>query len=149
MAKKINEKKAFTVTSRLPCTLALCLFAALGACVPGPEVTSASGGAGRDTYLANCAQCHGADAAGGGPASLGLGGPPPPLHTLAFGNGGVFPRAYVSYVIRGKVGSEDPDKSMPDFSKQGFDHAGPQAGKLSPSPGELADLLDYLESIQL
>lgn len=134
------------VIPRIPGMFAL--FATLSACAAGEDVTSAQGGSGRDIYLRNCAACHGPDAAGGGPASLGLGGPPPPLHMLAFGNGGEFPRQYVSFVIRGKANSEDPEKSMPDFSKQGFDHSAQTAGKMAPNPGELADLLDYLESIQ-
>ncbi|MEQ6250877.1 cytochrome c [Sulfitobacter sp. HNIBRBA3233] len=120
-------------------------MAVLGACSTEPPTSYASG---RQIYENNCLQCHGDDARGGGPASLGLGVVPPSLRGLSETYGGDFPRLYVAWMIRGQDGLADPEAPMPDFSNQGFDRKKPLAGHMSPAPAQLADLLDYLEAIQ-
>lgn len=64
-----------------------------------PAVTQVT--AGQDMFRAYCASCHGLDGKGGGPAAPALKNTPPDLTQLSKGNGGKFPSAMVSSVIRG------------------------------------------------
>ena len=91
-------------------------LAALGA-AQKPEIKSgpirpAPAESGQAMFVEYCAVCHGKDAKGAGPALPALKVPPTDLTTLAKRNGGSFPFARVSNVIRlgGNVaahGSED------------------------------------------
>jgi mono/diheme cytochrome c family protein len=57
--------------------------------------------AGQGVFRAYCASCHGLGGKGGGPAAPELKTTPPDLTQLSKGNGGKFPSAMVSSVIRG------------------------------------------------
>ena len=129
---------------------AIALLFGLAGCTlekPEPQTDVAYG---KRLYDAQCSQCHGADAKGSGPASLGLGSPPPALHTLKNNNGGVFPRDYVMGVIDGFSRRDHPTAAMPEF---GAGDLGPvvqveQDGVSTPIPTDLIALAAYLESIQ-
>ena len=100
-------------------------------------------------YSKECAQCHGVDARGGGPESLGLGVVPPDLTTLSVDNDGAFPREFVRRFVMGLLENDARDPTMPEFATVGLAHVYPDGG----ADGEIleadfADLLDYLESIQ-
>lgn len=59
-------------------------------------------GAGRAEFLANCAECHGADGKGTGPLSAKLNTKPADLTTLARNNNGVFAPDAVYQMIDGR-----------------------------------------------
>lgn len=125
-------------------TLGLC------ACVPEPEVTRTDAAQGRSLFVSQCAACHGEDGRGAGPASLGLGGPPPGLTTLSQRNDGVFPRDYVMAVIDGFNRRDHPLDAMPEF---GAGDMGPLVqvetdGISTPIPADLLALANYVETLQ-
>ena len=104
---------------------------------------------GQVIYAKECAQCHGGSSEGAGPASLGLGFPPPDLVGLSARNDGIFPREFVRRFVMGLLEKDDPDAAMPEFAKVGLRHVYPEGG----ADGEVLeaafeDLLDYLQSIQ-
>jgi mono/diheme cytochrome c family protein len=121
----------------------------LSACAPVPLETSASINRGQGIYAKECAQCHGLSGEGGGPASLGLGVPPPNLAELSQRNDGSFPREFVRRFVMGFLEKDDPDAAMPEFAIVGLRHVYPNGG----ADGEVLeadfeDLLNYLASIQ-
>ena len=69
---------------------------------------------GKEMYLNYCAVCHGKDGKGAGPAAEALKTPPTDLTLLSQKNGGKFPAAHVSTVIRGEGSvSAHGSKDMP------------------------------------
>lgn len=119
----------------------------LGACTQ-QDMPEASDGA--RLFAQNCAACHGADARGAGPETLGIGKVPPDLTQLAAGNGGEFPRAEVLSVIDGYGKGTHPGRVMPEF---GGDLSGDLIplevdGVVTPTPRALVALLRHLEDIQ-
>lgn len=97
-----------------------------------------------------CAACHGADARGAGPETLGIGKVPPDLTQLASGNGGTFPTAQVLSAIDGYVEGTHPGRVMPEFGGElGGDLIPLDVdGVITPTPRALVALLRYLESVQ-
>ena len=71
-----------------------------------------------------CAVCHGKDGKGGGPAASALKTPPADLTTLAQKNGGKYPSAHISSVIRGQA-------SMPSHGSQDMPVWGPLFSSIS------------------
>jgi mono/diheme cytochrome c family protein len=65
-----------------------------------PATSPASG---KDMFVNYCASCHGADAKGNGPAAAALNAAPADLTMLAKKNGGKFPDARVTAVLRGQA----------------------------------------------
>lgn len=132
-----------------PQMLVLCVLP-LAACAPDDLATRTDVLRGEALFAQNCASCHGADASGAGPASLGLGAPPPSLKGLSAGNGGVFPRDRVLATIDGLSRKDHPSAAMPEF---GAGDLGPLVqvednGLSVPIPADLLALTNYLESIQ-
>jgi len=87
-------------------------------------------------FADHCAACHGADAAGAGPETLGLGKVPPTARILS--------------VIDGYASGSHPNRTMPEF---GADLGGDLIpldidGTPTPTPRALVALLTYLESVQ-
>src|ERR1019366_5197373 len=79
-------------------------LAALGA-AQNPEIKKvpirpAPAESGQAMFSEYCAVCHGRDGKGSGPAVPALKVPPSDLTTLSKRNGGIFPSAHVSNVIR-------------------------------------------------
>lgn len=126
------------------------LLMPLSACAPDPARDAGTTERGMTLFVQECAQCHGADGRGGGPASLGLGMPPPSLTGLSRQNLGLFPRDAVAAVIIGAGRGEHPTAAMPEFGATGFGarNNGAEGGKPPIRTSELAALIDYLESIQ-
>jgi mono/diheme cytochrome c family protein len=78
---------------------------------PAPSAAVTSG---KQTYVAYCASCHGADGRGMGPAASSLKTPPADLTTLAKKHNGKFPDEYVSGIVRfGKPISAHGSGEMP------------------------------------
>lgn len=105
---------------------------------------------GKVIFEKECASCHGKDAKGGGPESLGIGVVPPDLTQLSLRNDGVFPREFVRRFVMGLLENDSAEQTMPQFSKVGLRHVYPNGG----ADGEVleadfADLMDYLSSVQL
>lgn len=124
-------------------TGALLLAACTEAEMPGPSD-------GARLFAENCAACHGADARGAGPETLGIGKVPPDLTQISARNGGSFPRARVLSVIDGYRQGTHTGRIMPEFGAALGGDLVPVAveGVMSPTPRALAALLAYLEDIQ-
>ena len=131
-------------------TFSLSAVISLGACTPEQTAVRVDAERGEQLYFANCAVCHGADARGAGPASLGLGAPPPSLLDLSKKNGGVFPRDYVLSTIDGLERHDNPTAAMPEFGEGDMGQTIiVEEGNLGiPIPADLLALSTYLESIQ-
>ncbi|MEL6619617.1 MAG: cytochrome c [Pseudomonadota bacterium] len=126
------------------------MIAGLAGCAPTGETADVSAERGMQLYAEKCSACHGDDGRGAGPASLGLGDPPPDLTTLSAQNRGIFPRNFVMSVIDGFNRRNHPDSAMPEFGNQDL---GPviqveDGGASTPTPTDLIALAAYLESIQ-
>ena len=93
-----------------------------------------------------CAVCHGKDAKGSGPAAPALKVPPPDLTTLARRNGGTFPSAHVSNVIRlgGEVAAHG-SKDMPMWGRA-FSSLSPHDYTIVQQ--RIANLTSYIKSLQ-
>ncbi len=129
-------------------------FSLLGACeqfAPSGASQRVDAEYGKALYDTKCAVCHGADAEGGGPASLGLGVVPPGLTMLAKNNDGVFPRDEVMSVIDGYFRRDHYNDPMPVF---GDEDLGPivrveEDDFSTPVPADLLAMANYLESVQV
>jgi hypothetical protein len=101
---------------RLFRTLTVTLGAALtlSACVHEPTADSPAHYSGERLFETLCANCHGSDGAGNGPAAPYTTGHPPDLTHIAARNGGTFPTEKVFRVIDGQFDSPGPDaRHMP------------------------------------
>ena len=96
----------------------ICMVLALSACGLFEDPNSQTPERGARLFAENCAACHGAGGAGGGPAALGLGQTPPPLTDLSARNNGTFPRTRVLAVLDGADRADDPDAIMPEFGAE-------------------------------
>lgn len=85
--------------------VSLSLMAALSAAAPA---LSQSDDAGRDNFIANCAQCHGGDAKGDGPRSAALSKKPADLTLLAKRNNGEFNAGAIYQLIDGRTPGSRP-----------------------------------------
>lgn len=100
---------------------------------------------GQQMYEAYCASCHGRTGKGDGPAAGALKTPPTDLTTLAKQNGGKFPAAHVSEVIRNADLPAHGSKEMPVW--------GPtfrvlSEGRESDVHMRITNLTTYIESLQ-
>jgi mono/diheme cytochrome c family protein len=129
-------------------TIALITLAAgLAACAV-PEMPDAPEGA--RLFADHCAACHGADARGAGPETLGIGKVPPDLTRISARNGGTFPTARVLSTIDGYAKGSHAGRVMPEFGAElGGDLVPLEVdGILTPTPRALVALLRYLEDVQ-
>ena len=101
-------------------------------------------------FAPNCASCHGANGLGDGPTAASLAAKPPDLTVLSQKNGGSFPTASALSYIYGDPENSHLSRVMPEFSGAMADDLVPVEidGVLTPTPRELAGLLEYLQSIQ-
>jgi len=101
-------------------------------------------------FAENCVSCHGSGGAGDGPLSNVLAEAPPDLTLLSQQNGGTFPAARALSFIYGGPGQGHLYRVMPEFGAAMSHDLVPVEidGILTPTPRELAGLLEYLESIQ-
>jgi len=109
--------------------------------------------AGQREYQANCAACHGASGAGGGPLTDFLPRPPPDLTTCALRNGGSFPTELAWHTVDGRsFGSEDKLREMPlwgeSFHKAALSSSEPPDEPEQVVNAKIWSLVEYLKSIQ-
>lgn len=101
---------------------------------------------GREMFTNYCAACHGLDGKGSGPAASALKTAPADLTSLAKKNGGKFPEAHVSSVIRGESGlSAHGSREMPIWGKLFLQASG---GNRTEVQQRVANLVQYLKSMQ-
>ncbi len=114
--------------------------------------TSAPSSARKD-FVLHCADCHGVDGKGNGPAVQIIPGfKPVDLTVLSKDHGGQFPRQEVSDVIDGRKrlpGHYDADTDMPlwgvTFQAEGREFSKESEEKVK---ARIAALVDYIEGIQ-
>ncbi len=103
--------------------------------------------AGKDTFDAYCAPCHGRDGSGNGPVAAALKAPAVDLRRLEMKRGGVFPRAeLISFVAgKGRVVAAHGTADMPVW--------GPTFRALDPNDVRvnvrIENVVDYLRDLQL
>jgi len=109
-------------------------------------IAQTSATSGKEMFNNYCAVCHGKDGKGGGPAASALKTPPVDLTTLAQKNGGKYPSAHISSVIRGQAtmpshGSQDMPVWGPLFSSISQGHEGIVQQRV-------ANLVEYIGTLQ-
>jgi mono/diheme cytochrome c family protein len=110
---------------------------------PAPVTSPASG---KEMFNAYCATCHGTDGKGNGPAAAALKSPPADLTMLAKNNGGKYPSAKVTAVLRGEAtlvahGTQEMPVWGPVFWRMSQGHE-------SEMQQRIANLTKYIESLQ-
>jgi mono/diheme cytochrome c family protein len=109
-------------------------------------IQQTSAASGKEMFNSYCAACHGKEGKGDGPAASELKTAPADLSTLAKRNGGKFPAAHVTNVLRSGVktpahGTSDMPTWGPLFSSvSGADQAIVSM--------RISNLITYLESLQ-
>lgn len=102
-------------------------------------------------FAENCVSCHGTEGRGDGPLAKVVSEAPPDLTTLSQRNGGSFPAAQaLSFIYGGPYSDGHLVRIMPEFGPVMAKDLVPVDidGTLTPTPRELAGLLEYLKSIQ-
>ena len=113
---------------------------------------------GKALYAAYCAQCHGENGKGGGPAAAGLRTPVPDLTLIAMRSGGRFNRGGVTGFISGERPGrtlEMGDRGSPVLVKDGVPDEMPAWGTLfrymwpdNPVAIRTGNLARYIEKMQ-
>jgi mono/diheme cytochrome c family protein len=132
------------------CAGVLCAFAYIDAAqqtkIEKITVKSTSPASGKQMYQEYCAVCHGKDGKGNGPAASTLKVAPPNLTLLAKNNGGKFPQAHVSTVLRsGSTITAHGSREMPIWDPL-FQSISEQEDALVAQ--RIANLTHYLETLQ-
>ena len=113
---------------------------------------------GKALYAAYCAQCHGENGKGGGPAAAGLRTPVPDLTLIAMRSGGKFNRTGVTrYIADDRPGTrlESDNRGNPVLTKDGLPDEMPVWGILfrymwpdHPVSMRTGNLARYIEKLQ-
>jgi mono/diheme cytochrome c family protein len=101
---------------------------------------------GKDMYNSYCAVCHGTDGKGKGPAASAMKAAPTDLTALAAKNGGQYPSAHVSAVIRGQAAL--PSHGSADMPVWGPLFSSISQGHEAQVQQRVANLVKYIESLQ-
>jgi mono/diheme cytochrome c family protein len=109
-------------------------------------ITDTPSNSGKAMFNSYCAVCHGTDGKGNGPAAPAMKTTPTDLTVLAVKNGGKYPSAHVSSVIRGQAalpshGSADMPVWGPLFSSISQGHEAQVQQRVS-------NLVKYIETLQ-
>jgi mono/diheme cytochrome c family protein len=113
---------------------------------PLPQTSPVSG---QQMYASYCASCHGAQGQGNGPAAAALKTHPADLTALAKNNGGVFPSAHVTSVLR--FGQENPahgSSEMPIWGDLMLTMNPPSPSGNMQVRQRISNLTDYLKTLQ-
>lgn len=115
----------------------------------GAVAVTKSADSGKQIFLKNCANCHGTDATGHGPAASSLTTPPPDLTQMTRRAGGTFPGAHVTEIITygGSIAAHGSGE-MPVWGKIFSVEGGQGTGGANYSRRAVVSLKRYLETIQ-
>jgi mono/diheme cytochrome c family protein len=139
--------------------LAACaILSALAVCILGANASAQTSdqtapSTARKDFVLHCADCHGVDGKGNGPAVQVIPGfKPVDLTTLTKNHDGKFPRDFVYEVIDGRKqlpGHYDPDTDMPlwglTFQTEGREFSKQSEEKVK---ARIDALVEYIEGIQ-
>ena len=146
-----SSQREVTAKPRYPIRfLSVSLVLLLTGCM-APVSGDVSRNAGQMIFADNCAECHGADAKGGGPWAENLETPPADLTKIASRRNGVWPTLEVMSIIDGYSKRTIPREEMPiivglsEGPMVDFDTGN---GLVEPTPARLVAIANYLESIQ-
>lgn len=106
---------------------------------------------GEKVYEANCEVCHGISGKGDGKMAPTLDPAPADLSTISRRNGGAFPVSAVLTKIDGYATDDSVRAAMPEFGAILSGELVPvetEDGVMTPTPRDLAALLEYLETLQ-
>ena len=109
-------------------------------------ITETPSNSGRQMYNSYCAVCHGIDGKGKGPAASAMKSPPTDLTALAAKNGGQYPSAHVSAVIRGQAAL--PSHGSADMPVWGPLFSSISQGHQAQVQQRVANLVKYIETLQ-
>ena len=148
-AHPVPRLGSFAIATVVALILALLAARAASGDEPAPADTSLAP-VGEQIFQRHCASCHGVQAQGGGPAAPSLKVAPPDLTRIAQRRKGEFPRGEIGRFIDGRFDvSAHGTREMPVWGRQ-FGATVPQGGLAEEiARGNIAVLLDYLESIQV
>jgi mono/diheme cytochrome c family protein len=109
-------------------------------------ITHTPSNSGKEMYNSYCAVCHGTDARGNGPAASAMKTQPTDLTLLAKNNGGKYPAAHISSVLKGQAltpshGSQDMPIWGPLFSSISQGHEAQVQQRIT-------NLVTYMEGVQ-
>lgn len=113
--------------------------------------TLASTCVGNVLYTENCASCHGVTGRGDGPSAGGSNTPPADLTQIAARRDGVWPMLEVMSIIDGYSQRTLPREDMPiveDFLQGHMIDFDTGNGVATPTPANLIEIVDYLETLQ-
>jgi len=110
--------------------------------VPAAATSPASG---KEMFKAYCAPCHGEKGKGDGPAASSLKTPPADLTALAKNNGGKFPAARVSTILRGQGITAHGSQEMPVWGPVFWQMS---HGHETEVQQRIVNLTHYIESLQ-
>ncbi len=111
----------------------------------GPIIKTPST-SGKEMFSNYCAVCHGSDGKGNGPAASAMKTPPIDLTLLAQKNGGKYPSAHVSTVLRGQSGlSSHGNADMPVWGPLFSSISNGHQGEVQQ---RIANLTKYVETLQ-
>jgi mono/diheme cytochrome c family protein len=109
-------------------------------------ITNAPSNSGKEMFNSYCAVCHGKDGKGNGPAASAMKTVPTDLTGLAKQNGGKYPAAHVSAVIRGQATT--PSHGSGDMPIWGPLFSSIDQGHEAQVQQRIANLVTYIESLQ-
>ncbi|MGA7931720.1 MAG: c-type cytochrome [Candidatus Sulfotelmatobacter sp.] len=109
-------------------------------------ITPTPATSGKEMLIHDCAVCHGKNGKGSSPAASAVKLPPPDLATLGERNGGRFPSAHVSPVVRGQAQMQlTVAKDMPVWGPL---FSSISRGHESEVQQRVTNPVDYIETLQ-
>src|SRR6266567_6338445 len=110
-------------------------------------ITNTASNSGKEMFNSYCAVCHGKDGKGNGPAASAMKTPPTDLTLLAQKDGGKYPAAHVSAVIKGQAST--PSHGSQDMPVWGPLFSSISQGHESQVQQRISNLVNYVESLQV
>jgi len=109
-------------------------------------ITHTPSNSGKEMFNSYCAVCHGKDGKGNGPAASAMKTPPTDLTLLAQKDGGKYPAAHVSAVMKGQAST--PSHGSQDMPVWGPLFSSISQGHESQVQQRISNMVNYVESLQ-